>query len=395
MLFQPAIIALLLASALCVLALAASAPFALEVIRRWDITSGSERQLQLERRTYLFSTLLSFVLALQLAAVLLFVFNAEKMSGMFVGAMCAVGTLNVNAFGFPALNAKIAVFFLAAMWLAINHIDSRARDYPLVRIKYALLLALAPLLAASAWIELQYFLGLKADVITSCCGSLFSEGSPTLAAEASALSPLPAMWLFYGSLGVAIALAAWHGYGGGRSSASVRPEPVEGQATSTGSGRAASTRSGQAASTRSGQAASTRSGQASTALSLSGPGWAERSSGYALAAASALAFAATIAGILSFISLYIYEHPNHHCPFCILKPEYGYQGYWLYVPLFAATAAGLAVGAIQPFARIASLRGIVPGFSRTLAAIAANGFALTAAIATVMIWQSRLILLEH
>jgi hypothetical protein len=151
--------------------------------------------------------------------VLLFVFNAEKMSGMFVGAMCAVGTLNVNAFGFPALNAKIAVFFLAAMWLAINHIDSRARDYPLVRTKYALLLLLAPLLAASAWIELQYFLGLKADVITSCCGSLFSEGSPTLAAEASALAPVPAMWLFYGSLGAAIAVAAWHGYQGGRSRA--------------------------------------------------------------------------------------------------------------------------------------------------------------------------------
>jgi hypothetical protein len=254
---------------------------------------------------------------------------------MFVGAMCAVGTLNVNAFGFPALNAKIAVFFLAAMWLAINHIDSRARDYPLVRIKYALLLLLAPLLVASGWVELQYFLGLKADVITSCCGSLFSEGSPTLAAEASALPPRPAMWLFYGSLGAAIAVAAWHGLAGGRGSA------------------------------------------------------------YALAAASAIGFAASIAGILSFVSLYIYEHPNHHCPFCILKPEYGYQGYWLYLPLFGATAAGLAVGAIQPFARIASLREIVPGFSRNLAAIAANGFALTAAIATAMIWQSRLILLEH
>jgi hypothetical protein len=337
MLFQPAIIALLLASALCVLALVVSAPFAVEVIRRWDITSGSEQQLQLERRTYLFSTLLTFVLALQLAAVLLFVFNAEKMSAMFVGAMCAVGTLNVNAFGFPALNAKIAVFFLAAMWLAINHIDSRARDYPLVRIKYALLLLLAPLLAGSAWVELQYFLGLKADVITSCCGSLFSEGSPTLAAEASAMKPLPAMWLFYASLGAAIALAAAHGIGGARR------------------------------------------------------GWLA----YALAAASAAAFAATIAGILSFVSLYVYEHPNHHCPFCILKPEYAYQGYLLYLPLFVATAAGLAAGAVQPFAGRESLREIVPAFSRTLAAIAANGFALTAAIATVMVWQSRLILLEH
>jgi hypothetical protein len=337
MLFQPAIIALLLASALCVLALVGSAPFAVEIIRRWDIRSGSERQLQLERRTYLFSTLLTLVLALQLAAVLLFVFNAEKMSGMFVGAMCAVGTLNVNAFGFPALNAKIAVFFLAAMWLAINHVDSGARDYPLVRIKYGLLLALAPLLVASAWTELQYFLDLKADVITSCCGSLFSEGSPTIAAEASSLAPIPAMWLFYGSLGAAVVLAAVHGLGGGQ----------------------------------------------------------QRWSGYLLALASGVAFVATIAGILAFVSLYIYEHPHHHCPFCILKPEYGYQGYWLYVPLFGATAAGLAAGAVQPFARIASLREVIPVFSRRMAAIAANGFFLTAAIASFMIWQSRLILLEQ
>ncbi len=45
-----------------------------------------------------------------------------------------------------------------------------------------------------------------------------------------------------------------------------------------------------------------------------------------------------IAGIISFVSLYVYEHPHHHCPFCLLKAEYGYQGYWLYIPLFVATA---------------------------------------------------------
>jgi hypothetical protein len=333
MIFQPAIIALLLSSAICVLALAASAPFAVEVIRRWDIRSGSERQLRLERRTYLFSTLLAFVLVAQLAAVLLFVFNAEKMSGMFVGAMCAVGTLNVNPFGFPALNAKIALFFLAAMWLAINHVDSRARDYPLVRIKYGLLLLLAPLLAAAAWTEAQFFLNLKADVITSCCGSMFSEGSKTIVAEASALPPLPAMFLFYGAMGLAVGAASFQ--------------------------------------------------------------WAFGKGGYLTAVAAALGFAAGISGILSFVSLYIYEHPHHHCPFCVLKPEYGYQGYALYVPLFVATAAGLAVGAIRPFAGVASLRAIVPEFSRRLAAVASIGFLLATAVATAMILRSNLVLLEH
>ena len=103
---------------------------------------------------------------------------------------------------------------------------------------------------------------------------------------------------------------------------------------------------------------------------------------------------AFMTGILSFVSLYVYEHPHHHCPFCLLKPEYDYQGYWLYLPLFAATAAGLGVGAIQPFARVPSLAAIVPQMSRRLAWIAALGFVIFTAVATFMVADSNLILLK-
>ncbi|GAB1411399.1 MAG: hypothetical protein LC123_08705 [Burkholderiales bacterium] len=333
MIFQPAIIALLLASGIAVAMLAAAAPFALQVIRQWDIASGTERQLLLERRTYLFSTLAAFVMVVQLVALLLFVFNADRMAEMFVGAMCAVGTLNVNPFGFPALLAQMAVFFLAAAWLAVNHVDTRAPDYPLVRVKYALLLILLPALALAFVLQLKYFLGLRADVITSCCGSLFSGDAKGLAAEVAALKPLPAMTLFYVVLAVAAGLTFFHAR--------------------------------------------------------------TRRAGYAAAAASAAAFVATIVGVLSFVSLYLYEHPNHHCPFCILKPEYGHQGYWLYVPLFAATAAGLGTGALQPFRQVASLREIVPAVSARLADLAAFGYLLVALIATYFVLHSNLILIEH
>jgi hypothetical protein len=57
-----------------------------------------------------------------------------------------------------------------------------------------------------------------------------------------------------------------------------------------------------------------------------------------------------LAGIIAFVSLYIYEDPRHHCPFCLLKAEYGYLGYALYLPLFAATAASLGAAALAPFA---------------------------------------------
>ncbi len=333
MLFQPAIMALLLASAANVAMLLGIAPFAVDVIRHWDIASGSERQLTLERRTYLMSTLIVCVLATQLLALLLFVFNADKMAPVFVGAMCAVGALNVDAYGFPALMAQIAVFFLAAMWLAVNHVDVQAPDYPLVRVKYALLLGMAPVLVAAFALELQYFLGLKADVLTSCCARVFSGEAKGLSGDLAALPPLPAMIAFYSALLLAMATASY------------------------------------------------------TAVGKRG--------GYAVALASLTAFVTAIAGILSFLSLYIYEHPHHHCPFCVLKAEYGYQGYWLYIPLFVATACGLGAGAARAFAAVASLRDIVPQVSGRLAGVAAAGFALFAAIATFIILHSNLILIEH
>ncbi|MBU0621180.1 MAG: hypothetical protein KJ795_04985 [Gammaproteobacteria bacterium] len=332
MLFQPAIIALLLASAVSVLMLLAATPYAWQLVRRWDIASGSELQLVLERRTYLMSTLLSFVFATQLVALLLFVFNADKMAVMFVGAMCAVGTLNANAYGFPALISQIAVFFMAAVWLVLNHVDSRAYDYPLVRVKYRLLMGILPFVVLAFALQLIYFLNLKADVITSCCGSLFSSDAQTLVADASALPPQQGLWLFYTALLTVIAVAVQHAR--------------------------------------------------------------KLRAAYVVAAASAAAFVAALTGILSFVSLYVYEHPHHHCPFCLLKPEYDYQGYWLYLPLFVATAAGLGVGAIQPFARVPSLAAVVPQMSRRLAWIAALGFAFFTAVATYMVADSNLILLK-
>lgn len=362
MLFQPATIALLLASAVSVAMLAAAAPFAWDLVRHWDISSGSERQLRLERRTYLMSTLLTFVFATQLVALLLFVFNADKMAVMFVGAMCAVGTLNANAFGFPALIAQIVVFFLAAAWLVINHTDNRAHDYPLVRAKYRLLLGILPFVALSFVLQLEYFLNLKADVITSCCGSLFSGDAETLTGDVSALPPRQALALFYGTFTLAIGSAIFH-------AVSHRP--------------------------RAKKRVSSRGAQLQTAHTTGGEKQVIRTgSGYFVAAFSTIAFVVALIGILSFVSLYIYEHPHHHCPFCLLKPEYNFQGYWLYVPLFAATAAGLGVGAVQPFAHVASLVDIVPEIARRLSWIAAIGFIVFATVATFMILNSNLILME-
>jgi hypothetical protein len=315
---QPAVIALLVASTLTALLVAGAAWFAILVLRRWDIGSGSGLQLALERRTYLVSMLLAYAFSFQLAGLFLFVHTADALAGALVGAMCAAGTLNANPFGYPALGLHVATSILAGVWLIVNAVDNRAEDYPLVRAKYLLLLLLAPLVLAGAALQAAFLLSLRADVITSCCGTLFSVGRGTLASGVAAL-PVGAMRvLFFATLGATLA---------------------------TGAGVLA-----------------------------------RRRGAIAYATLSVLAFAVGAASLVSFVGTYFYELPTHRCPFCILQRDYGYVGYPIALALLGAATLGLGAGALAPAARIPSLAADLPRVQRRLVAASCGLWALLAAI---------------
>lgn len=298
MILDPAILALITVSIVVSGLMMLASAFALSVIRHWNIDSGSERQLRLERRTYLISTIIAFCFAAELASLLLFVYTAEQLSSLFVGAMCATGVLNINPWGWPTLFLKTAIFFVGAVWLMLNRIDNQAADYPLIRRKYRLLLFILPLLLAEAVTQTLFFTELDPNVITSCCGALFTPESEGVAAEVSSLEPRTAVML--------LTLSA-------------------------------------------------------TAMLVTGAAYLIKRRGEMLfASVGAIALPIALIGIVSCVALYIYEHPHHHCPFCILKGGHGFIGYLLYLPLFAGTALSLGVGAIAVNRKIPSLAGIIP-----------------------------------
>jgi hypothetical protein len=307
MIFHPLVISLYVSSALTAFMVLYAAFFAAQILQRWDLNSGSELQLSLERRTYLISTLLAYGFVAQLLSLFLFVFTADQLHPFFVGAMCAAGTLYVNAYGYPALIMKIINFLLAGLWLLVNYVDNRGYDYPLIRKKYAFLLIIAPLIVLEAILQTNYFLRLRPDIITSCCGTLFSIGEKSLVSEIVALPTVPMKIAFYGSAGLTLAAGILF--------------------------------------------------------------YRRRRGGYFFSLMSAATFVISILSILSFISLYFYELPTHHCPFCILQREYGYVGYPLYISLFGAGIAGMGVGVLMPFREVRSLAGIIPSFQKRLALI--------------------------
>lgn len=323
--FHPGVIALLVGSILTVSMLCYAAWYGLRIIKSWDIKSGSELQLDLERRTYLISMVMSYVLGFQLLSLFLFIYTADAISPLFVGAMCAAGSLKVNSFGYPTVILKIINFFLAGVWLIINFTDNKAHDYPLIKAKYVLLVMMTPFLLAEAIVQSIYLLELKPNIITSCCGILFSTGSENVVGELIALPRKLSQIVFAVSIALTLAFG-WYFY-------------------------------------------STQKGA------------------YLFSGTSVVSFVFSIIALISFISVYFYELPTHHCPFCILQKEYGYVGYALYSTLLLGAVFGLGVGALAPFRKIESLSGLLPLIQKRLCFMSMLlyfGFSLIAALGILL-----------
>lgn len=328
MFFKPDILALFISSFLISGMVLYSCFHGALILTYWDISSGSETQLHLERRTYLISTIMAYALAFQLLSFFLFIYTADNLHSYFTGAMCAVGSLNVNQWGFPIVFLKTITFLLGGMWLIINYVDNRGYDYPILKTKYTGLLFIAPLIIAETIIQFKYFHGLKPEIIVSCCGSLFTIDTKGVASEIISFPQILMEILFYASMTCSLIFGVWF----------------------------------------------YRTGKM----------------GYVLSLSILMTFIISIASLVSFISIYIYELPTHHCPFCFLQKEYGYIGYALYLLLMAGGLAGMSVGLLMPFRPVASLKATLPTIQKHLALTSVICFALFTAIATYHIIFSNL-----
>ncbi len=319
MLVKPVVLSLILASVLIGLTMAYAAWQGVAILRHFDLSSGHPRQLMLERKTYLISTILSYVMAFELLSLFLFIYAGEDLHHLFVGAMCAVGTFNVNSYGYTALFLKIASALGCGVWLIVNHLDNQGHDYPLIRPKYAMLLPLTGLVLFEGYVQFGFFSHMTPNFITSCCGAVFSEDSASLTASLAHLPPALAQILFWGGL-LALARCGVHFL---------------------------------------------RTGRGARLFS-----WL-----------AGLMFVIGVMAVLSFISVYWYELPTHHCPFCLLKAEFHWIGYPLYACLLLLGVCGIGVGAVDRAAGIASLARAVAPLQRRLCLAALAGAGLMAAIA--------------
>lgn len=328
MIFNPCILALFISSLCITIMIVYAACHGLKILFKWDIRSGSEYQLTLERQTYLISSVVTCFMVFQLFSLFLFIYTSNEIHTFFVGAMCAVGSLSADSYGYPTLLVKILTFIFSGIWLFINYTDNNGYDYPLIRIKYLLLELIAPLLITENILQWLYFSGLHPDIITSCCGSLFSSGGRSIAGDIAGMPVVPSLVLFFVTITAIIVIGLINIH----------------------TGKLA----------------------------------------YLFGILAAVTGIVSVVVIISAVSIYIYELPAHHCPFCILESRYNYIGYLLYFTILCGTITGIGTAVLHRFRKIKSLIEVIPGLIRMCTIISMTAFFILGLIATTTILNSHL-----
>ena len=283
---------------------------AVKILLFWDADSDSEYQIQLEGRTWLAAALIESGLAVQVLSLVLLVFAATDFSDMIAGAMCATGSFLANEYGTKSLYVKIAGLFLYGFWIVLNRLDLRSEYTPLIRIKFIYLLFLLPYLTFDGYYLISYLYNLEPDIITSCCGVIFSDKELKTNFLMLQISSEIVVGTFY-TVATISAVLGW----------------ILGRWLTSGR--------------------------------VLHPGWMLFYGCFMLAY-----FLLALVAITIFFSSYIYAMPYHNCPFDILHREFNFIGIPIYLSLFGAAFLGISSAAAAPLWKMRGLAAPLSKYQR-------------------------------
>jgi len=145
------------------------------LLKKWNFDVFTTEQFALENRSYLVMTIIFFVMLLKVVLLPYFVYTIDNLSDLIPGAMCGAGVIKANEYGNPLLSLKIIILFLSALWLSINSIDLKAKNYPYLKIKSWFFILIFFLLSAEFVLDILYFTNIETTNPVSCCSVIFGQ----------------------------------------------------------------------------------------------------------------------------------------------------------------------------------------------------------------------------
>ncbi len=147
----------------------------LGLLRKWNFDTFTTEQFALENRSYLVMTIIFFVMLLKVVLLPYFVYTIDNLSDLIPGAMCGAGVVTANEYGNPLLSLKIIILFLSGLWLSMNSIDLKAKNYPYLKLKSWFFILIFLLLSAEFLLDILYFTHIETNNPVSCCSVIFGQ----------------------------------------------------------------------------------------------------------------------------------------------------------------------------------------------------------------------------
>jgi hypothetical protein len=239
---------------------------AVKILFHYDKNATSAYQYELEKQSFLLSTIIKIFLYIAIFMFALFVFSIDSLSTLIPGAMCGAGVVNSGEYGEFLIALKFVIITLAMLWISIDKKDQKGENFPYFTKKLYFYLFLYFLIVLAWFLELKFFLSLNVEEPVLCCSGIYKSDTDSFLFGLNIGTIVTLFYVVY----VFILLSAYR-----------RKKLL-------------------------------------------------------------LAFFAMVFLYLSYISIvyffgtYIYELPNHKCPYCLLSREYYFVGYFIYAALIGA-----------------------------------------------------------
>ncbi len=147
--------------------------YSIQIAREWDFNSTSNRQYELEKKSFLVATIITVTLIFNIFLLPYFVFTIDRLHSLVPGAMCAAGVIGANSYGYPLLVLKISTILLSLIWLVLNRVDLSQKDYPYTKKRFYLYIFIAFLMIVSLILEIAYFSSISTTKSVVCCSVTF------------------------------------------------------------------------------------------------------------------------------------------------------------------------------------------------------------------------------
>lgn len=167
--------------------------FSIYILKNFTYNATTEKQYDLEKKTYLIITIIKFSLIIKIILLPFFTHTIDKLSEIIPGAMCGAGVINANGYGEPLLIFKILILLLIMLWIVLNSKDETSKGYKYFKPKLHFYIFLYIFIVAETIIELLYFSNLSTINPVSCCSVIYDDNENLF----SKLSPIEMLISFY------------------------------------------------------------------------------------------------------------------------------------------------------------------------------------------------------